>query len=138
MAWQQNPYQTGLTAGTEMSAGEGGRFFTLLESTLIHADPGDTLIDKGQPCYVSGGTALKGVAQTSAAAATDYLSIDTRGIYALSVVADNGAITIGDQLYIGTDGLVDNTSGSSFAFGIALGALDSAATGVIAVLLTGV
>jgi len=106
---------TGKTAGDEVSSTNEGRYLSLEESYLTHPyHYVDGLVDKGDPVLV--GDEIVGVAMNSAAAATDYITIDTEGIFFLNVfgcISDgtvNGAahvLTTGDPVYIkrvpGTD-----------------------------------
>lgn len=107
-------YVTGKSAGDEISSTSEGRYLSLEESLLTHPYHADTFVDKGDPVLV--GDEIVGVAMNSAVAATDYITIDTEGIFALNVfgcISDgtvNGAahtLTAGDPVYIkrvpGTD-----------------------------------
>jgi len=94
---------TGRTAGTEISSTYEGRHITIEESLLAHpSHPADGFVDKGDPVLL--GEDIIGVALLSAAAATDFISIDTEGIWFLSALAedDDGASAIapGDALYL--------------------------------------
>ena len=130
-----------LTAGDEVSSTYEGRHVTLLESELIHPSHADGFVNKGDP-VVFGTVALQGVgvAFTSAAAATDYIAIDTEGIWILDVVAsdDDGGVDVdgGDRLYISiTTAVVSKISSTvtNVPFGYALGHIDSGSTETIAV-----
>jgi len=129
------------TAGEEVSSTYEGRHVTLLESELIHPSHTDGFVDKGDP-VVFGTTALQGVgvAFKSAAAATDYIAIDTEGIWIIDVnAADDGgnrAIEGGDRLYINVSTAIVSaiaTAATQRPFGYALGHIDSGATETIAV-----
>jgi len=98
---------TGRTAGEEGSSTFEGRYLTVVESELTHPYHSDGFVDKGDP--VMYGANIVGVAMTSAAAATDLISIDTEGIWYLNVlgcVSDGTsdgiakALTYGDPIYI--------------------------------------
>jgi len=90
------------TAGDEVSSTYEGRHLTFTESQMTHPSHTDGFVDKGDPCVI--GENIVGVAFLSAAAATDLISIDTEGIWQLSVVAENedgnSAVAVGDEIYI--------------------------------------
>ncbi|MEE9159872.1 MAG: DUF2190 family protein [Gammaproteobacteria bacterium] len=136
MAYTIKPYSSAGTAGTFVAPGNS---ITLLESDLLHLDSGDALVNKGQACSAFSGE-IVGVANESAAAATDYLSVSTKGIWDLSVKGENtagdAAIVRGDKVFIDSDGEV-NSDDSGIYLGIALFAVASAATTVTPVLLRG-
>jgi len=151
-------YTGSLDAGTEVSSTYEGRHITVYEAELIHPYHADGFVDKGDPVILcdSGvqttyGHAV-GVAFNSASAATDLISIDSEGIWNLTVYAedDNGdrAIEIGDPLFIraGTlpgaadgDGTGDaeisriSEGTTQVPFGYALGSVVAGGSGVIAV-----
>jgi hypothetical protein len=99
---------TGKSAGDECSSTYEGRHLSLEENLLTHPyHAADGLVDKGDPVLV--GDSIVGVAFKSALAATDYIAIDTEGIWFLNVfgcISDgtvNGARytgEIGDRVYI--------------------------------------
>lgn len=144
------------TAGDEISSTYEGRHVTVLESELFHPYHADGLVDKGDPVVIQTSTGfIVGVAFESAVAATDYIAVDTEGIWALKVYADtddvwstdiSGAVVAGDQLFVDrvTTGAITAGVGAcgiskrrdhskNVPFGFALGALDNADEGVIAV-----
>lgn len=97
---------TGRTAGEEGSSTFEGRYLTVVESELTHPYHSDGFVDKGDP--VMYGANIVGVAMSSAAAATDLITIDTEGIWYLNVlgcVSDGTsdgiakALTYGDPVY---------------------------------------
>lgn len=99
---------TGKTAGDQISSTYEGRHITLEESYMVHPyHAADGFVDKGDPVLI--GDEIVGVAFDSAAAATDYIAIDTEGIFFLNVfgcISDgtvNGAahtLSAGDPVYI--------------------------------------
>jgi len=120
----------------EISSTYEGRHLTFLESDITTLDPAHAFQQKGHPCMV--GDDIVGVALTTCTAATDYVAIDTEGIFYLTVDATvgNGAVTVGDQLYINKTTAVisnDDNKNTNAHFGYALGGVAEAATAVIAV-----
>lgn len=117
-------------AGEQISSTFEGRHVMVLESLLTHVNPGDALVDKGQPILC---TDLVGVALQSAKANTDKIPIDTEGIWYLSVVGA-GAIAVGQHLFITAAGLITAVNlAASRHFGYALQSTSEAGTIVIAV-----
>ncbi len=118
-----NPYYTAYgRAGDEVSSTGEGRHVTIEESYLVHPTHADGLVDKGDPVAFFDGV---GVALNSATAATDHITIDTEGIWRLSVtntgVNTFGTVTVGQVLYINAAGVVYDEWSTSFAvFGYAL------------------
>lgn len=104
----------------------------ILDSLLVHPARTSGLVASGDPVNVG---SLVGVALTSATAATDEVTVATEGVFTLPVVGTGSggstAVSIGDILYIET-GIVSKDSGH-LRFGIALGAVESAATTAIPV-----
>lgn len=135
--YQANPYTAGLTAGTEVSATYQGRYITILESELTHPSHTDGLVNKGDPVFATDGDTLVGVAMTSAAAATDYISIDTEGIWNLSVYGHDGssaaAVDLGDGVYLDATAATLSVDNSDLRFGFALHDVTSGNTTVIPV-----
>ena len=145
--------QTGIAAGTEGSSTYEGRHLTIVESELRHPyHAADGLVNKGDPVIHTTVTGhVVGVAFKDAAAATDYIAIDTEGIWYLSVrgfkdgavggVGTAATINPGDQIYINftTSTTYQGTlSGISdfetqLPFGYALDGVVSSTTEVIAV-----
>jgi hypothetical protein len=109
------------TAGDECSSTYEGRHISIEESLLAHAYHSDGLVDKGDPCIL--GDNIVGVAMNSASAATDYITLDTEGIWFLNVVGavsdgtSDGiakALSAGDPVFIEyTPGTGCNLSGES-------------------------
>jgi len=106
---------TGKTAGEECSSTYEGRHITLEESYLTHPYHADGFVDKGDPCNVGD---IVGVAFNSAAAATDYIALDTEGIWFLNIIASDdvgtSAVAPGDELYINTGVVSKRASGIPF------------------------
>lgn len=126
-------YETGRTSGDEGSSTYEGRHITLAESLLVHVNPGDGLVNKGQPVVCG---SIVGVALKSAVANTDLIPIDTEGIWYLSVTAAAADIAVGTPLFITSGGVVtDANLATSRNFGYALGVVSPHAptTAVIAV-----
>jgi len=125
-----NPYAE---AGEEISSTYEGRHVYVQEVLLIHADPGDGLVDKGQPVAFFEGV---GIALKSASSTGENVPIDTEGIWRVSVVAE-ASINVGQSLFINTSGVVnDSPVDGQAVFGYALQTItvaDGAVTAVIAV-----
>jgi len=144
--YSPNPYLTGGTAGTEVSSTYEGRHVTLLESLLTHPYHSDGLVDKGDPVVCGD---MVGVAMNSASAATDYIVIDTEGIWRLTVYGtcydgtSNGAdsaVVQGEQIYINTTTALlskDSDVARQRPFGWALGPVEAGKFIVIAVKVHG-
>lgn len=143
-------------AGDEVSSTYEGRHVTMLEGELIHEIHTDEMVNKGDPVvfclYDNYGTPGRGVgvALTSAALITDRVAVDTEGIWALQVYAENDAgdsrIIAGDALFIdmGTDQAIAAGIGygaiskirnlvTQVPFGYALGDVATGSDGIIAV-----
>jgi len=155
---QAGVYPGQKTAGTEVSSSDEGRILTVREDELIHPYHADGFVDVGDPVVLCDagvpttyGNAV-GVARISGAAASDWISVDTEGIFNLTVYAkdDNGdrAIEIGDRLFIRAGTLPGAASGdgtgdaeiskiseqnNQVPFGYALGSVVAGGSGVIAV-----
>jgi len=123
-------YDPHRAAGEEVSSTGEGRHVYIQEVLLVHVDPGDGLVDKGQPVAFFEGV---GIALESAASTSENVPIDTEGIWRVSVVA-TGAIAVGQSLFINTSGVVtDSPADGQAVFGYALQQIDGAGTHVIAV-----
>jgi len=125
------------TAGDEVSSTSEGRHLSFSESQLTHPSHTDGFVDKGDPCLVGN---IVGVAFRSAIANTDLVSIDSEGIWQLSVVAENEdgnvAVVVGDEIYINmTTCILSKIANKNThqRFGYALYAIDSGVTDVIPV-----
>ncbi len=117
-------------AGEEVSSTFEGRHVYVQEVVLIHADPGDGLVDKGQPVAFWEGV---GIALESASSTSDNIPIDTEGIWRLSVVAVN-PIYVGQSLFITGAGVVTDDPTNAWAvIGYSLQAISEAGTEIIAV-----
>lgn len=151
-------YTGQLDAGTEVSSTYEGRHITVTEEELIHPYRTGGFVNKGDPVIVCDagvpGTYgnLVGVAFKTATATSDFIAVDTEGIWNLKVDAYNdlggSAIEIGDPLYIragtllGTTSVLGtgdaeiskiNDSATQVFFGYALGSMESTGSGRIAV-----
>jgi len=123
-------YDPNAQAGEEISSTGEGRHVYVQEVTLIHADPGDGLVDKGQPVSFWDGV---GIALVSAKATSDNIPIDTEGIWRLSVVA-TAQIYIGQVLYITGLGVVTDVADDAWGvMGYAMQGIAAAGTEIIAV-----
>ncbi len=130
-------FQLGRDAGDQASSTYEGRHVTVLESLMVHPSHGDGFVDAKDPVVVGN---MVGIAFKSAAAATDYITIDTEGIWYLSVVGSdddgNSAVAQGDELYINTTtAIISKISAVATQrhFGLAQGPVTGGATAVIAV-----
>lgn len=99
------------------------------ESDVSHptADS-QTLAAAGDPVLIG---SISGVALETAEASTDYINIDTGGIYWLSVTAGT-SIDVGDAIYADVDLVLSETS-TGTPFGFALKAVGTTETAVIPV-----
>lgn len=127
---------TAALLNTEVSSTYEGRHLTFLESDITTLDPSHAFQQKGHPCMV--GDDIVGVAFTTCTADTDYVAIDTEGIFYLTVDATvgNQEVTVGDQLYINKATAVisnDDNKATNAHFGYALGGVAEGVTAVIAV-----
>jgi hypothetical protein len=123
-------YDPNREAGEQVSSTGEGRHVYIQEVLLVHADPGDGLVDKGQPVAFFEGV---GIALKSATSTSENVPIDTEGIWRVSVVA-TGAIAVGQSLFINTSGVVtDSPVDGQAVFGYALQQIAGAGTYVIAV-----
>ena len=106
-----NFYDGFTTAGEEISSTYEGRHITLEESILIHPTHTDGFVNKGDPVYCDG---IVGVALLDGDAATDMISIDTEGIWTLSVlgaVASGQTLGLAEALAIGDRVYINKTTG---------------------------
>ena len=136
-----------LVAGDEISSTYEGRHITLPESALTHVSRVGELVHKGDPVQIGSAVdgALVGVAFKTATGTGDLIAVDTEGIWALTVIAENyagnSAIAIGDRIYIGGDpgnnpaigvGILSKDD-LGVPFGYALSTLIAGYTGLVAV-----
>lgn len=98
---------TGRSAGDELSSTYEGRMISIEEVYLTHPYHVDGLVNKGDPVII--GDTIVGVALNDASANTDYITIDTEGIWFLNVygsISDGTsdgiakALEPGDPVYI--------------------------------------
>jgi len=123
-------YDPNREAGEEVSSTGEGRHVYVQEIVLIHADPGDGLVDKGQPVGFWDGV---GIALKSATSTSENIPIDTEGIWRLSVVA-TAQIYIGQVLFITNLGVVTDVQAAAWGvIGYALQGIAEAGTEIIAV-----
>jgi hypothetical protein len=134
---------TGHVAGQQCTSTGEGRIIGLEENLLVHPYHADGLVDHGDPVLSLNGD-IVGVAMFSAVAATDVISIDTEGIWYLSVLGvisdqtSDGiahALAAGDRVYFrrvpGTNtwALSGETDAANFApFGYVLGDVSASVT----------
>jgi hypothetical protein len=134
---------TGHVAGEQCSSTYEGRYISLEENLLVHPYHADGFVDHGDPVLSLNGD-IVGVAMTSAAAATDIISIDTEGIWFLKVLGaisdqtSDGiahALAAGDRVYFrrvpatNTWALSGEVDAANFApFGYVLGDVSASIT----------
>jgi predicted RecA/RadA family phage recombinase len=104
------------------------------DGKILRLTVGST-VDSGDPVVV--GNAIRGVALTDYDSADGKASVETEGVYDLSVTATddsgNSAVAIGDRLY--SDGTTITKKKSGKFFGIALEVVTTGATATINVLI---
>lgn len=115
---EPNPYyDPNRQAGEEVSSTGEGRHILVLEENLMHPTHADGLVDKGDPVvfYDGVGTALK-----SATSSSEFVPIDTEGIWRHSVTAVL-SVSVGETLYITSAGIItDDVTAAWAVFGYAL------------------
>jgi len=151
-------YTGDLDAGTEVSSSDEGRILSAREDELIHPKHADGFVDVRDPVIICDAGApttygvVVGVARISGVSASQFITVDTEGIFNLTVYGedDDGdrAIEFGDQLYIRAGALpgvaeADGTGDAEISkisnsvvqvpFGVAYGSLVAGGAGVIAV-----
>jgi len=138
-------YAADMVAGSECSSTYEGRHISILETDLTHPAVGDNLVNKGDPVIFndlgqSNYTGV-GVAFESAAAATDYVAVDTEGIWYLDVVSSddlgNSDIVFGDQIFINVTTAVLSkirNANTNRPFGYALNTVTIAGAGTASVI----
>lgn len=123
-------YDPRAQAGDEVSSTYEGRHISVQEVVLVHVDPGDGLVDKGQPVAFWEGV---GIALKDATSTSENVPIDTEGIWRVEVVATWGVV-IGQSLYITATGVVTDDPTSAIAiFGYSLQTITGGSTAIIAV-----
>lgn len=108
MIAELNPYyDPHRVAGEEVSSTSEGRHVSILESNLVHINPGDGLVDKGQPVSFGLGWAGSGVgiALKSATSITEFVPVDTEGIWRCEVNSEFGMI-VGQIVFITSAGVL--------------------------------
>jgi predicted RecA/RadA family phage recombinase len=129
-AYSLNPYTPGETAGTAVSGRYEGRYLTFLESALTHPTQSDGLVNKGDIVLV-GDMGIVGVALESATAATDYVAIDTEGIWNLTIT-NSVAMSAGDEVYVDNDAAtLSDSPADGLRFGYVLSAISTTGSGVV-------
>ena len=124
------PVADAIDPGEEISSTYEGRHITIQEVVLVHADPGDGLVDKGQPVAFWEGV---GIALKSATSTAENVPIDTEGVWRVSVVAI-APIVIGQSLFISNAGVVtDDPTNAMAVFGYSLQTIAAPGTATIAV-----
>ena len=118
-------------AGQEVSSTNEGRYISVLESLIDHPAHADWLVDKGDPLSV--GWDMVGIALKSATSATDFIPIDTEGIWFLMVEATWANIDVGDVVFIDPFTAALSDDFEDIPFGHALGGVALGATSLIAV-----
>lgn len=138
---EHNPYYDPYrSAGEEISSTGEGRHIQILESDLVHPDhtdpvTGANLVQKGDPVAFWDGV---GVALRTASAATDVITVDTEGVWRLSVtntgVNNFVNIVVGQVVFITPAGVITDDWVTAFAiFGYALQPITGVGTMTIAV-----
>lgn len=129
---------TGHLAGEECSSTYEGRHLTIEESLITHPTHADGFVDGGDPVMV--GENIVGVAFSSAAAATDFIAIDTEGIWFLTVSGTNyegnSAVNEGDEIFINKTTCLLSKNSNKYTharFGYALGDVNSGSSAVCAI-----
>ena len=116
--------------GEEISSTYEGRHVYVQEVVLVHANPGDGLVDKGQPVAFWEGVSI---ALKSASSTAENVPIDTEGIWRVSVVAGY-PIMVGQSLFIDMSGVItDDPTNAQAVFGYSLQAITNPGTEIIAV-----
>ena len=115
---------------------QNGAVLGILESLMTHPTHADGFVDSGDPLFVGN---IIGVAEVSAGAATDVISVARLGVFNLAVVAEDGAgandaVAIGDTIFISATGIL-NKGRDGIPFGIALEVVTGGATTTIKVAL---
>lgn len=134
-------------AGDEMEShsSEPGSMVTVLETALDTARGGVLgFATRGEPAALAAtpivpGLQLTGVVFSTAEAATDYILLQTKGVFALQVKGQdsggNAAIVAGAALYVQTANAVLDADVGGAIYGFALQGVASGVTSLIPVLL---
>ena len=137
-------YAADMVAGSEVSSTYEGRHISVLETDLTHPAVGDNLVNKGDPIIFNdlgqSNYVGVGVSFNSAAAVTDFVAVDTEGIWALDVVSSddlgNSNIVFGDQIFINVTTAVLSkirNANTNRPFGYALNTVTIAGAGTASV-----
>jgi len=125
-----------LAENDEISSTYEGRHLTFLASDITGTE--HTLVTKGHPVVV--GEHIVGVALKTEISGSDLIAIDTEGIWALKVLAEDDlgdiAVAAGDELWISKAGAIISKKRNTVThtrFGYALGSIDAGSELVIAV-----
>ena len=127
MSWTSEGYPSDLRSAGQAAyqAPDGGRIVSVQESNLVHISRTGNLAEKGDPVYA---TNLVGVAVNSPGSATDYVGVDTGGVYYLLVTPEEDDVSVGQRLYINSSGLLTDADAGNVTFGYALEAIDTSET----------
>lgn len=131
---------TSKSAGDRLYGPYVSRYLTFAESVFTHPAHDDGFVDKGDPVVIGTetGDGLAGIAEESAASASQEITIDTEGIFVLTVIAkkeagQDSAIAIGDRLYIHKSNCQISKNSGYRQFGYALSTLTAGETGLVSV-----
>jgi len=145
--YAEGGYINGMDAGTQVSSTYEGRHIEVEEQDMVHG--GAALVTKGTPVLFNDLTwdamVGVGVALNTALAVTDFITVDTEGIWNLSVISSsditgaiaNDDIVFGDQIFIDiTTGLLSKirNANTNRPFGYSVNTTTVAGAGTASVL----
>ena len=145
--YAEGGYINGMDAGTQVSSTYEGRHIEVEEQDMVHG--GAALVTKGTPVLFNDLTwdamVGVGVALNTALAVTDFITVDTEGIWNLSVISSsditgaiaNDDIVFGDQIFIDiTTGLLSKirNANTNRPFGYSVNTTTVAGAGTATVL----